>query len=120
MPAEFDGSDRLDPHTRATGAAAVGDNPEVTPRSRLPIGSFLHSRDSGSLKGDVPEIEEMEEQGGSGPGDVRRRTSKSVKTQHKGETLRPSRIPEVGGRAERRVSTDPTCDEDRRPREAAP
>ncbi|KAJ1117937.1 hypothetical protein NDU88_006132 [Pleurodeles waltl] len=115
-----DGSDCLDPHTSATGAAAVGDDPEVIPRSQLPIGSFLHSRDFGNLKAEIPEIEGVEERRGNGPGDVRRRTPKSVKSQRQGGTLGVSRIPEVGGRAERRISTDPTCDEDRRPREAVP
>ncbi|KAJ1114725.1 hypothetical protein NDU88_002956 [Pleurodeles waltl] len=116
-----DGSDRFDPHTRATGAAAVGDDPEVTPRSQLPIGSFRHSRDSGNLKGEVPEIggvwrsaEEMvQETSGEEP-------PKSVKTQWQGGTIGASCIPEVGGRDERRTSTVPTWDDDRRPREAAP
>ncbi|KAJ1190352.1 hypothetical protein NDU88_007090 [Pleurodeles waltl] len=116
-----DGSDRFDPHTRATGAAAVGDDPEVTPRSQLPTGSFLHLRDSGNLKGEVPEIgggvwrseEEMVPE-------TSRELPKRVKTQRPGGTIGASRIPEAGGQAERRTSTVPTWDEDCRPREAAP
>ncbi|KAJ1190353.1 hypothetical protein NDU88_007091 [Pleurodeles waltl] len=115
-----DGSDRFDPHTRATGAAAVGDYPEVTPRSQLPFGSFLHLRESGNLKGEVPEIgvwrsEEETVQETSGEELLKR-----VKTQRQGGTIGASRIPEVRGQAERRTSTVPTWDEDRRPWEAAP
>ncbi|KAJ1180898.1 hypothetical protein NDU88_006109 [Pleurodeles waltl] len=116
-----DGSDRFDPHTRATGAAAVGDDPEVTLRSHLPIGSFHHLRDSGNLKGEVPEIkgvwrseEEMvQETSGEEP-------PKRVKTQRRRGTLGASRIPEVEGQAELRSSMDRTWDEARRPWEATP
>ncbi|KAJ1172446.1 hypothetical protein NDU88_004293 [Pleurodeles waltl] len=112
---------RFDPHTSATGAAGVGDDPEVTPRCQLPIGSFLHSRDSGNLKGEVLEIEgvwrseeEMvQETSGEEP-------PKRMKRQRQRGTLGALRIPEVGDRAKWRISTDQTWDEDRRPREAAP
>ncbi|KAJ1127111.1 hypothetical protein NDU88_005515 [Pleurodeles waltl] len=116
-----DGSDRFDPHTRATGAAAVGEDPEVTSRSRLPIGSFFHMRDSRNFKGEVPEIEgrwRIEED--MFQEEPRDDPQKPVRTQRKGRTVRASRSPEIGGRAERRTSTVPTWDEDRRPREANP
>ncbi|KAJ1198796.1 hypothetical protein NDU88_002635 [Pleurodeles waltl] len=103
MVRRCDGSDRFDPHTRATGAPAVGDDPEVTPRSQLPIGSFLHSRDSGNLKGEVPEIEGVwrseEEMIQETSGEE---TPKHVKKQQQGGTLGALRIL--------------TWDEDRRPR----
>ncbi|KAJ1150155.1 hypothetical protein NDU88_002952 [Pleurodeles waltl] len=121
LPGYCDGSDRFEPHTRATGAAAVGNDPEVTPRSRLPIGSSLHSRDSRNLKGEVPEIEKrwrieeemVQEASGEEP-------QKSVRTQWQVGTVGASGIPKVGARAERKTSTVPTWDEDRRPREATP
>ncbi|KAJ1210268.1 hypothetical protein NDU88_005634 [Pleurodeles waltl] len=95
--------------------------PGSDPRSGLPIGSFLHSRDSRNLKGEVPEIEKrwrieeemVQEASGEEP-------QKRVRTQRQGGTVGASRIPEVGGRAERKTSTVPTWDEDRRPREATP
>ncbi|KAJ1180095.1 hypothetical protein NDU88_005319 [Pleurodeles waltl] len=51
-----DGSDRSDPHTIATGAATAWDDPEVTPRSTLPIGSGLSPREPVALKGQDAEF----------------------------------------------------------------
>ncbi|KAJ1092291.1 hypothetical protein NDU88_005402 [Pleurodeles waltl] len=114
-----EGSDRSDLHTTATGAAAVGEDPEVTPKSRLPICSILSPRDTRNLKGEVPEIKGArrieEDVFQEAAGDDHPRL---IRTQRKGRPVKALRIPEVGGRTERRTSTVPTWDEDRRPREA--
>ncbi|KAJ1188602.1 hypothetical protein NDU88_005361 [Pleurodeles waltl] len=87
----------------------------------LPIGSILYPRDPRNLKREVPEIEEAwriaEEVFQEASGDDHQ---KLVGTQRKGRPFGASRIPEVGARAERRTSTVPTWDEDRRPQEANP
>ncbi|KAJ1092118.1 hypothetical protein NDU88_005230 [Pleurodeles waltl] len=112
---------RSDPHTSATGVATAWEDPEVTPRSTLPIGSELYPRDPGDLKGEVPEFE--------GGADGRRGSfqeasedpnQRLVRTQVKRRPLGSSGIPEDGARPERRTIAVPTWDEDRRPREANP
>ncbi|KAJ1170164.1 hypothetical protein NDU88_002045 [Pleurodeles waltl] len=116
-----DGVDRSDPHTSATGAAAVWEDPEVTLRSTLPIGSNLYPRDPGNLKGEVPEFEGgrmiEEEVFQEASGDP---IQKVMRTQRKRRSLEASRIPEVGARPERRTITVPTCDEDRLPEKQIP
>ncbi|KAJ1081875.1 hypothetical protein NDU88_002048 [Pleurodeles waltl] len=110
-----------DLQTSETGAATAWDDPEVTPRSTLPIGSKLYLRDPGNLKGEVPEFKEwrMVEEAvfQEASGDPIQRL---VRTQRKRRSLEPSGIPEDGARPERRTLAVPTWDKDRRPREANP
>ncbi|KAJ1103709.1 hypothetical protein NDU88_001130 [Pleurodeles waltl] len=118
-PGLCDGSDRSDKHTIATGVATAWDDPEVTPRSTLPIGSGLSPQEPGELKGQVAEL------GGSADG---RRgniqeasedpTRRLVRTQGTRRLLGPSAKPENGAQPEQRIIAVPTRDEDRRPREA--
>ncbi|KAJ1161483.1 hypothetical protein NDU88_001968 [Pleurodeles waltl] len=118
---ECDGSDPSDPHTIATGAATAWDNPEVTPRSALPIGSGLSLREPGKLKDQFTELrgarmagEENIQEALEDP------TCRIVRTQRMRRLLGPSGTPENGARPEQRIIAVPTRDEDRRPREADP
>ncbi|KAJ1096438.1 hypothetical protein NDU88_001580 [Pleurodeles waltl] len=114
-----DGSDQSDPHTSATGAATAWEDPEVNPRSSLPIGSGLYPLDPGEFKGRVAELE--------GRADGRRGniqealedpTRRLVRTQRMRRLLGPSGNPENRARPEQRIIAVPTRDEDCRPREA--
>ncbi|KAJ1191025.1 hypothetical protein NDU88_000342 [Pleurodeles waltl] len=121
MLRQCDGSDRSDPHTSATGAAAAWDDPEVTPRSTFPIGSKHYPRDPGNLKGEITEFEgrrmvgeEVFQEASRDP------IQKLARTQRKRRSLEASGIPEDGARPQRRTIAVPTWDEDRQPREANP
>ncbi|KAJ1082326.1 hypothetical protein NDU88_002494 [Pleurodeles waltl] len=116
---DCDGSDQSDPNTITTGAATAWDDPEVNLRSTLLIGSGLHPRDLGELKGWVAELEESAD-GRRGnlqeaSGDPTRRL---VRTQGTRRLRGPSGNPENRDRPERGIIAVPTRDEDRRPREA--
>ncbi|KAJ1108370.1 hypothetical protein NDU88_005746 [Pleurodeles waltl] len=112
-------SDRTDPYTIATGVDTAWDDPEVTSRSTLPIGSDLSPREPGELKGQVAEL--------GGGADGRRGyiqeaaedpTRRLVRTQGTRRLLGPSAKPENRARPEQGIIAVQTQDEDSQPWEA--
>ncbi|KAJ1180982.1 hypothetical protein NDU88_006193 [Pleurodeles waltl] len=116
------GSDRADPHTISTGAAATWVDLEVPQRSPNTIGSGLSPQEPGKPKDQVAELGERTSDGRRGV--VKKATEdpprRLVRTQGSGRPLGLSAPLECGARVEQGITAVPTRDEESRPREAEP